>query len=89
MAIVWAGTTLTALGHIRRKNIEAHREWMVRSYAVALGFVSLRIWIPLLSAFGFPFDEVYQMVSWLCWVPNLLIAEMNLGWRRQQRAVAV
>ena len=88
MAIAWAGTALTAFGRIRRKNVEAHREWMVRSYAIALGFVMLRVWIPVLNGLGFPFDEVYQTVSWLCWVPNLLIAEMYLGWRRQQRVLA-
>jgi hypothetical protein len=89
MALVWAGTSFTAFQRIRGKRIDAHREWMTRSYAVTLGFVMLRVWIPTFGALGVPFDEAYQTISWLCWVPNLLIAEMYLGWRRQQRAATV
>ena len=89
LAILWGGTALTAFGRIRRREVEAHREWMVRSYSLALAGVTLRFWIPVLLALGVPFDEVYQTVAWLAWVPNLLVAELYLGWRRQQRAVAV
>lgn len=32
LALLWGGTSLTAFGRIRRREIEAHREWMVRSY---------------------------------------------------------
>jgi hypothetical protein len=24
---------------------------------------------------GIPFDDAYQTISWLCWVPNLIVAE--------------
>ena len=89
LALAWAGTSFMAYRNIRVRRIEAHREWMIRSYAVALAFVFLRLWLPLLGGLGVPFDEAYQTVSWLCWVPNLVVAELYLGARRgARRAVA-
>lgn len=85
LALAWAGTSFMAYRAIRARRIEVHREWMVRSYAVALAFVCLRVWLPLLAGLGVPFDEAYQTVSWLCWVPNLVIAELYIGARRGQR----
>lgn len=32
--------------------------------------------VPLSQILGLPFGPSYQVVSWLCWVPNLLIVEM-------------
>ncbi len=89
MALVWGWATGAAYVRIRAGRIDQHREWMTRSYAVVFGFVMLRLWIPALMSFGIPFDEVYQTVSWLCWVPNLLLAELYLGWRRNQRVSVV
>ena len=85
LAMAWAGTSYMAYRSIRGRRIEAHREWMVRSYAVTLAFVFLRLWLPTLGGMGVPFDEAYQTVSWLCWVPNLIVAELYLGAQRGAR----
>jgi hypothetical protein len=37
--------------------------------------VTLRVELPLLIAAFQAFDPAYMMVSWSCWVPNLLVAE--------------
>ena len=48
---------------------------MVRSYAVCYGAVTLRLQMwPLAMTFG-DFAIAYQVVSWSCWVPNLVFAE--------------
>ena len=48
---------------------------MVRSYAVCYAAVMLRLQMwPLGSVFG-DFATAYQVVSWSCWVPNLVFAE--------------
>ena len=48
---------------------------MLRSYALVFAAVTLRIELPLLTmAFG-DFTPAYQVVAWLCWVPNALWAE--------------
>jgi Predicted membrane protein (DUF2306) len=59
---------------IKRREIQTHREWMTRSYALILAAVTLRIYLPFLeSAFGE--QDGYALVAWLCWVPNLVVAE--------------
>ena len=68
-------TTLRAYAAARRRDIATHRQWMVRSYALIFAAVTLRIELPLLAmAFG-DFLPGYQVVAWLCWVPNALWAE--------------
>jgi hypothetical protein len=48
----------------------------------------LRIELPLLMVSGLPFAAAYAVVSWLCWVPNLVAAEMWLA-RARPRSFAV
>ena len=85
---VLAVATLTTLAggyvSIRRRNIRQHREWMLRSYSLIFGAVTLRIWLPLLIiAYQGEFLPAYRWVAWLSWVPNILWAEWRIrrGWR--------
>ena len=69
---------------MRRRHIVQHREWMLRSYALIFGAVTLRIWLPLLIiAYQGEFDPAYRWVAWVSWVPNILWAEWRIrrGWR--------
>ena len=75
LAVLWMATAGAAYVEIRRGHETAHRQWMIRCYALALAAVTLRIWMPLGAASGIPFEEAYPVVAWLCWVPNLLVAE--------------
>jgi uncharacterized membrane protein len=75
LAVLWIGSTLNAYRHIRARHVVQHRQWMIRSYALTLAAVTLRIYLPLSLAAGLPFEPVYITVSWLCWVPNLVFAE--------------
>jgi uncharacterized membrane protein len=79
LAIGWFYTTLNGYTTIRKKEIESHRKWMIRSYAFTLAAVTLRLWLPTLpSILGIPFAEAYIIISWLCWVPNIIIAEIYI-----------
>ncbi len=75
LAVLWLGTTATAYRHIRAGQQVSHRRWMTRSYALTFAAVTLRIYLPLSFAVGLPFEPAYQAISWLCWVPNLIVAE--------------
>lgn len=75
LAVCWIVTTLTAYGHIRAGNVAAHRAWMLRSYALTLAGVSLRVYLGISELAGVAFADFYPAVAWLCWVPNLLIVE--------------
>jgi hypothetical protein len=72
---LWVATTFTALRKIMAKDIQAHKAWMLRSYALTFAAVTLRIWLaPLVLLFG-DFEAGYRVVAWLYWVPNLLVIE--------------
>ncbi len=80
LAIGWLVTTYMAFSRIRSMDIEKHQQWMIRSYALAFAAVTLRIYLPFMQAvLGMPFIEAYVIVSWLCWVPNLLVAELIIS----------
>lgn len=86
LGILWLFSGWQAYRHIRRKEIEPHREWMMRNYALTFAGVMLRVWMPLLTTAGFEFLPTYLVVAWLCWVPNLLVAEWMIRRRRAERA---
>lgn len=75
LAVLWLTSTVMAWRRILAGDQAGHRRWMIRSYALTLAAVTLRIWLPLWLAAGLPFGPAYQAVAWVCWVPNLVIAE--------------
>lgn len=76
LALAWLITTWTAWRRILVRDTEAHRRWMMRSYALTFAAVTLRMYLPLFTgAFGMDFIPAYQIIAWLCWVPNLLVGE--------------
>ncbi len=83
LAVLWFATGLQAYRMVRSGNIAAHRQWMIRNFALTLAAVTLRQYMPLmLFVLHWPFPRAYITVSWLCWVPNVLIAE----WMVRRRA---
>lgn len=80
-------TTAVAYLKIRAREVSAHREWMIRSFALIFAAVTLRLWLPLLIvAHGGEFAPAYLWVSWLAWAPNLALAEWHI--RRSRRVQA-
>jgi uncharacterized membrane protein len=81
LAIMWLITGTMALVRIKQRNVKAHREWMIRSFALTLAAAMLRIYLiahGILEGTGateVPFIEAYTAITWLCWVPNLFVAE--------------
>ncbi|MDF0598057.1 DUF2306 domain-containing protein [Psychromarinibacter halotolerans] len=84
LAVLWMGITGRGIWLAMQRRIAEHRRWMIRSVALTFAGVTLRLELPLLMA-AFGFDTGYQIVAWLCWVANLLIAEW---WLRRDRARA-
>lgn len=83
LGILWLGTTARAYFSIRAGDEERHRSWMTRSFALTFAAVTLRIYLPLSQALGIPHEPAYQTISWLCWVPNLIVAEWIILRRRE------
>lgn len=86
MASLWLYTGLQAYLSIRRGAIAEHRTWMVRNFALTFGAVTLRLWIPLAGAIGYPFEVSYPFIAWISWVPNLVVGEWFFNRRRSGAA---
>lgn len=78
LGALWLTVTVLAFLSIRRRDQAAHRRWMLRSFALTLAAVTLRIYLPLSAAAGLSFEAAYPAIAWLCWVPNLMLAELFL-----------
>ncbi|MEL6298775.1 MAG: DUF2306 domain-containing protein [Pseudomonadota bacterium] len=78
LAIAWFWTTYVAYRTARRKDFLAHRRWMIRSFALTLAVVAIRPMFIVAPQFGYPMEVWYPVLTWLCWVPNLLIGELYL-----------
>jgi len=77
LAVLWMVFTAIALVKIIKKQVFAHRAWMIRSFALALSAITLRAWKYILVALFHPRPmDVYQIVAWLGWTLNLVIAEL-------------
>jgi len=84
LAITWLTTTWLAYKSIRNKEVETHRQWMLRSYAACCAAITLRFILPFeLGALQMDFDPAYQIVAWACWVPNMIVVEMFIRNQRQ------
>ena len=61
---------------------------MVRSFAMTFAAVTLRLYLPIAPMLGYEFMPAYVAISWFCWVPNLIVAELYLSraklWRRSE-----
>jgi uncharacterized membrane protein len=79
-AITWMLFTLVAYLCIRRGDIRSHREWMMRSYAIALIFLEGRVLmaIPALARQGM---DAIVLVNWGCLAVTLVVVECVLRWR--------
>ncbi len=88
LGVLWVGFAVTAFRAIRGGDVTAHRRWMVRAFALTYAAVTLRLWLGVLIATQasagvdpqLAFDRAYAVVPFLCWAPNLLVAELYL-WR--------
>jgi len=75
LAVLWLLSGFTAYRRIRARQIQSHREWMIRTYSLTFAAVTLRAWMPIFIVSGVDYIEAYIAVAWVSWVPNLLVAE--------------
>jgi uncharacterized membrane protein len=86
LGTAWVLTTSMAYAAIRRRAIERHREWMIRSYTVTFAFVLFRLADQLLTHWHFaPVDQIDAMTAWACWSVPLLLVEPLLQFRKARR----
>lgn len=76
LSILWMYTSLMVPYYAIKKEIHVHRAWAIRSYSLTFAAVTLRLWLGLFALIFGVEDYVfyYTIISWLCWVPNIVIA---------------
>lgn len=87
LALAWLYTGIKAYTTIRRRQVQAHRRWMIRNYALTYAAVTLRLEMPLaILVFGLQPQLALNIVGWLCWVPNLILVELWIRHRASAQA---
>lgn len=76
LAVLWIFFTLMAFVKAKQKDFNAHRNYMIRSYALTLSALTLRAWkYAITNTVTLPPMDVYRVVAWAGWVINLALAE--------------
>jgi hypothetical protein len=79
LAIAWMVSTSFAWRRAMQGRFIEHRAWMIRSFALTFAAVTLRLYLPLsMLLLHVRFVDAYRAISFLCWVPNLLVVELYL-----------
>jgi hypothetical protein len=76
LASLWIVFTALALKKAISKDFSSHRNWMMRSYALTLSAITLRLFAMFLPRwFHMEAFAEYTLIAWLSWMVNLVIAE--------------
>ncbi len=78
LAVIWIFCTANAWRWARAKDFARHQRWMTRSYALTFAAVTLRLYLPAAIIAHLDIVVAYRAIAWLCWVPNLALAELWL-----------
>ena len=84
LALAWLAITGTAFVCIRRRNLKAHKQWMIRSYILTFAFVTFRLvteYLPYDSWWGITPADMSNAMIWPVWVLPLLVYEISLQYR--------
>jgi uncharacterized membrane protein len=87
LGILWCYFTSMAWIYARRKQFVRHRHFMIRSYALTLSALTLRLWKPvLMNLTTLDTYTIYQIDAWLGFGLNLLVAEWIIRREINQRS---
>ncbi len=82
LAAAWLLTAAMAFRAIRNRRIEAHRDWVIRSYVLTWSFVFCRGLGYLPIKLDGPTTDA---LLWLTWIGPLLLCEAALQWKAGAR----
>lgn len=75
-----------AFFRILRREVAAHREWMIRAFALGLAVTTMRPMVAILTAVtGLPFSEALGISFWLAFSLHLVLAEVWVNLTRTER----
>jgi len=85
-AVAWMLTTGIALAFILKGKVQQHRQWMTRSFAVALVFLEVRVILGVTHWDANPSFATQETVVWVCNVFAILLADVVLQSQELLRA---
>ena len=72
----WWFSTFKAYQLAKDKNFKVHKQWMWRSFALTISAITLRMWKVIIVYLFHPNPmDVYQIIAWLGWIPNIILIE--------------
>ncbi len=76
LSLTWLSVSFISYYYLRRKNYIKHGNFMLFSYALTLSAITLRFYAYLINVFNIDVHPVdaYIVLSYLSWIPNLVIA---------------
>jgi len=85
LSILWIIFTALAYRFALNKDFVSHKNWMIRSYALTLSAITLRLFALFLPKwFHMEAFTEYTLIAWLSWTVNLVIAEGFILMRRRR-----
>jgi uncharacterized membrane protein len=78
MSLIWPVPTIVAVVRARQRRFDAHRAWMMRSYALTFAAVTTRLVAPI-CVLVFRDPIVSATAALYSWPLNLLVAEMLIA----------
>jgi hypothetical protein len=82
-AVTWFVATSVARARILARRVADHREWMLRSFSLALFFVVFEFWVSALEATPLDHEIAYPLGVLMAWLGNTAAAEI---WIRRTRS---
>ena len=87
-AALWMITTAIAIAFILKGKVQQHRQWMTRSFAVALVFLEVRV-VAGVTGWEALGERVVETIVWSCLAFSLLFADLVLQYQELARSRAV
>jgi uncharacterized membrane protein len=84
-AILWILTTAIAFAFILKGKVQQHRQWMTRSFAVAIVFLEVRVVLGVTGLENVANGAFSETVVWSCVAFSLLFADVVLQWQELRR----
>lgn len=89
LATAWIAATALGWRAAMRRQWSVHQSWMMRSYALTLSAITLRVWkYSLVLLFEPRPMDLYRLVAWLGFVPNIIFVEWLIRRHRPKNVMA-
>lgn len=76
LGCLWWLSTYKAFNLAKQHKFKQHKQWMWRSFALTLSAITLRMWKVIIVYLFHPNPmDVYQIIAWLGWIPNIILIE--------------